>query len=158
MSGFSSTLNRGAIDASGFRFPERTIEIEVIPLAEITGRYVRGEVDFLKVDVEGAERNVITSAEWRAFRPRVVIVEAIAPLSNEPAWFKWEGLLFEAGYEFALFDGINRFYYRAEERELRESLSVAANVLDGYVTIHFRALQDRVSELEARLAAISTTG
>lgn len=72
-------------------------------------------------------------------------VEAIAPLSHEPTWFEWEGLLFEAGYEFALFDGLNRFYYRAEEPELQEPLSRAANVLDGYITAHCKALHDRVT-------------
>jgi hypothetical protein len=115
-------------------------------------------LDFLKIDVEGSERGVIESADWRAFRPRVVLVEAVAPLPGEPAWFAWESLLREAGYEFALFDGLNRFYYRAEEPELRQRLSVPANVLDKYVTVRFKALQDRAGELEARLAALATAG
>jgi FkbM family methyltransferase len=161
LSGFASTLNRSAIDALGFlgfRFPERAIDIEVVSLAEIAGRYAQRQVDFLKIDVEGSERGVIASADWRAFRPRVVLVEAVAPLSGEPAWFAWESLLREAGYEFALFDGLNRFYYRAEEPELRQRLSVPANVLDKYVTVRFKALQDRAGELEARLAALATAG
>jgi FkbM family methyltransferase len=93
LSGFSSTLNRSAISALGllgFRFPERAIDIEVVPLAEIAGRYAQRQVDFLKIDVEGSERGVIESADWRAFRPRVVLVEAVAPLSGEPAWSAWE--------------------------------------------------------------------
>lgn len=122
-----------------------------MPLSEITSRYAAPTVDFLKIDVEGGERGVIESAEWRAFRPRVVIVESIKPLTNEPSWFDWEGLLFDAGYCFALFDGLNRYYYRAEEPALRLDLSTPANVLDAYVTASFKSLQDRIHELESRL-------
>jgi FkbM family methyltransferase len=128
------------------------VEVERVPLSEITGRYAPHQVDFLKIDVEGAERSVIESAEWRAFRPRVVVVEAIKPITNEPSWFSWEGLLFDARYCFALFDGLNRYYYRAEEPELRSSLSVPANVLDYYVSASHMALVNRVAELESKSA------
>ena len=153
LSGISKTLNRAAIDALDLGFRSRDVEVDVMPLAEVTARHAHRDVDFLKIDVEGAERSVIESAEWHAFRPRVIVVEAIAPLSCQPTWFEWEGLLFEVGYEFALFDGINRFYYRAEEPELRPKLSVPANALDNYVTARCKGLQDRVAELEARLSA-----
>ncbi|MES2600178.1 MAG: FkbM family methyltransferase [Pseudomonadota bacterium] len=131
-------------------FSTKQIEVEVIPLSEITSRYAAPNVDFLKIDVEGGERGVIESAEWRAFRPRVVVVESVKPVTNEPSWFGWEGLLFDAGYCFALFDGLNRYYYRAEEPALRLDLSVPANVLDTYITASFKSLQDRLHELESR--------
>jgi hypothetical protein len=47
-------------------------------------------------------------------------------------WHEWEGILLANGYEFALFDGLNRFYYRREEPQLRERLSYPANVTDGF--------------------------
>jgi FkbM family methyltransferase len=155
LSGISESLNRTAIDALGLGFTERDVDVDVMSLADVTGRYAQGDVDFLKIDVEGAERSVIESAEWHAFRPRVIVVEAIAPLSCQPTWFQWEGLLFEAGYEFALFDGINRFYYRAEEPALRQRLSAPANALDNYVTARCKVLQDSVIALDARLAALT---
>lgn len=129
----------------------RQIEVEVMPLSEITSRYAAPNVDFLKIDVEGGERGVIESAEWRAFRPRVIVVESVKPVTNEPSWFDWEGLLFDAGYCFALFDGLNRYYYRAEEPTLRQTLSIPANILDTYVTAAFKSLQERCHELEMRI-------
>jgi len=132
-------------------FSTRQVEVEVIPLSEITSQYAPPNVDFLKIDVEGGERGVIESAEWRAFRPRVVIVESVKPVTNEPAWFDWEGLLFDAGYSFAMFDGLNRYYYRAEEPELRHNLSVPASVLDTYITAAYKRLQDRCHELESMI-------
>jgi hypothetical protein len=78
----------------------------------------------------------------------VLVIEAVKPQvpgcgqrGYEPAWFAWEGLLFARGYEFALFDGLNRFYYRREEPQLRELLSYPANVTDGFALMpgHFLA-------------------
>ncbi|EKS38273.1 FkbM family methyltransferase [Afipia broomeae] len=151
LSGLVDTTERLASFNAISDFDTKQIEVEVMPLSEITSRYAAPTVDFLKIDVEGGERGVIESAEWRAFRPRVVIVESIKPLTNEPSWFDWEGLLFDAGYCFALFDGLNRYYYRAEEPALRLDLSTPANVLDAYVTASFKSLQDRIHELESRL-------
>ena len=39
-------------------------------------------IHFLKVDVEGAEHQVLASADWTRFRPMVVVVESIESLST----------------------------------------------------------------------------
>jgi len=147
LSGFAETSHRTVIENAGFR-PHSTT-VDVVSLAEITARYAPPQVDFLKIDVEGAERFVIESAEWHAFRPRVVVVEALTPITHRPAWFGWEGLLIQAGYRFALFDGLNRFYHRSEEPELREPLSVPANILDDY---HQHSCRYHVSDSARRRA------
>ena len=152
LSGLVETTERLASFNAISDFSIRQIEVDVMPLSEITSRYAAPDVDFLKIDVEGGERGVIESAEWRAFRPRVVVVESLKPITNEPAWFDWEGLLFDAGYCFALFDGLNRYYYRAEEPSLRHNLSTPANILDSYITASFKSLQERCHELESRIS------
>lgn len=152
LSGLVETSERTIADNAILGFESTQVEVQLMPLSEITGRYAPHQVDFLKIDVEGAERSVIKSAEWRAFRPRVIVIEAIKPITNEPSWFAWEGLLFDVGYCFALFDGLNRYYYRAEEPELRSSLSVPANVLDYYVSASYMALVNRVAELESKFS------
>jgi len=108
-------------------------------LASISRQLPAGGVEFLKIDVEGAERDVLLGGDWRSFRPRVILLEAIKPkltanttATFEPTWFEWEGILFQNGYDFALFDGLNRYYYRREEPALRERLSYPANVTDGF--------------------------
>jgi len=150
LSGFIDETGRAAAAEAGYSV--RSSPKPVISLAELTSRYAaKREVDFLKIDVEGSERAVIESAEWRGFRPRVIVVEAVEPLSNRPSWFEWEGLLFAAAYEFALFDGLNRFYYRCEEPELREPLSVPANVLDKYVPAKLVELRNQLDQLKAQI-------
>src|SRR5262249_9660553 len=72
-------------------------------------------------------------ADFSACRPRVVLVEATRPNSTTPSHHGWEPLLLEAGYLFACFDGLNRFYVRGEDAHLLERLHAPANVTDDFV-------------------------
>lgn len=139
------TLDPAALARLGYAGTTR--KVPMTTLADITRQLDGRDVQFLKIDVEGAERDVILGGEWRAFRPRVIVIEAIRPKlpgsdphSYEPTWHQWEGLLFGHGYEFALFDGLNRFYYRREEPALRGPLSYPANVTDGFRLVHGHCL------------------
>jgi hypothetical protein len=76
---------------------------------------------------------VLAGADWSSFRPRVVVMEATVPKSDEPAHEAWEPMLFEVGYRFAMFDGLNRFYAHADEPALLETLAIPANVFDDFV-------------------------
>jgi len=137
LSTYCETFDKKVVADLGFQRTTRTVPMTT--LAEITRQLPAGEVEFLKIDVEGAERDVLLGADWRSFRPRVIVIEAIKPklpgcniYTYEPTWFEWEGLLLENGYEFGLFDGLNRFYYRREEPSLRAPLSYPANITDGF--------------------------
>lgn len=109
------------------------IEVPIWTLAQVVADHVAGPVDFLKVDVEGFEREVLAGADWSSFRPRVVVMEATVPKSDEPAHEGWEPMLFEVGYRFAMFDGLNRFYAHADEPALLQALAIPANVFDDFV-------------------------
>jgi FkbM family methyltransferase len=118
--------------------------MQVTTLAEVCSRYVVGAIDFLKLDVEGLEGNVIRGADWSVWRPRIVVVEA----NNVETW---EKVLLDAGYHFALFDGINRFYAPTEEHGLLDRLRSPACVLDDFIPA---PLARRIAELEDAVAAL----
>jgi FkbM family methyltransferase len=110
--------------------------IPVTTLARVCVQYVDRPIDFLKIDVEGCERDVLEGADWKRWRPRVLVIE-----TNN--YRDWEPLLLGADYLFALYEGINRFYVRAEDRHLLPILSTPANCMDQFeIHRYVRQIQD----------------
>ncbi len=118
MHGFSTTVAANAASASGMGAAVTTIAKPVRRLSDLCAEAGLSAVDFLKIDVEGAEADVIAGIDVARVRPRVVVVEAVAPGSMGPAWDHWEPALLGQGYRFAFFDRLNRFYVANEEAEL----------------------------------------
>ena len=114
-----STLNQDNADHfTNLGYPSKKITVDVVTLASICEKYCTKQIDFLKIDVEGWEKEVIEGGDWKNFRPRVVLLEAIKPNSNIGTWHLWEPQLLSLGYVFCYFDGINRFYIRQEDKDL----------------------------------------
>lgn len=118
MHGFSTTVEHHAKAASDLGARYVTERLPVRTLASLTAQHGVAQVDFLKVDVEGAEGDVLAGADWKRCRPRVVVVEAVAPGSMKEAWREWEPLLLAQGYRYTFYDGLNRFYVADEASEL----------------------------------------
>ena len=98
----------------GFSFDKT--QVRCARLDTLIEEHARGmrEIDFLKIDVEGAEGDVLRSFDPAEIRPTVILVEAISPIENRRNHEEWEPSLLDHGYVFAAFDGINRFYVTAE--------------------------------------------
>jgi FkbM family methyltransferase len=111
---FSTTIARHAESAKAFGVSYRTLRLPVVTLAGLCEAHGLDHIDFLKIDVEGAEADVLSGGDWDRFRPKVIVAEAVAPGTSEPAWDDWEPFLLAQGYRFALFDTLNRFYVAQE--------------------------------------------
>ena len=131
-----STISPGHLAELGpaYHGNHQRIEVEARTLADICTEFVTGDIDFLTIDVEGSEADVIKGADWMRFRPRLVVIEATKPWSSELNCENWEPYLLSQGYIFCHFDGINRYYLRREDADLAGQLSVPVNVLDSYIT------------------------
>jgi FkbM family methyltransferase len=116
--GFSSTVREHAAGAAQFGAGYTTVAKPVRTLASLCAEAGLTRIDFLKIDVEGAEADVIAGMDFARWRPRVVVVEAVTPGSMAEAWGAWEPALTAAGYRFAFFDRLNRFYVSDEAAEL----------------------------------------
>jgi FkbM family methyltransferase len=142
--------------AEGHGYPTGRAATRVTTLAHICAEHAAGRViDFLKIDVEGWERQVIAGNDWRRFRPRIVLVEATRPNSPEPAWADWEPILLANDYLFVWFDGLNRFYVRREDAPLKAHFTVPPNVFDDFILWDVARLdieRARVQEEHARLS------
>jgi FkbM family methyltransferase len=90
-------------------------------------------VHFLKVDVEGAEREVLEGFAFDKVRPWIVVVEANEPSSTRDVSEEWEPRLLSKSYKCVCYDGLNRFYVATEHLELQEYFNAPPNVFDGYI-------------------------
>lgn len=112
-------------------------------------------VHFCKIDVEGAEPEVLASVDLLDWRPWVLVVESTSPNSTEPTFEEWEPDVLASGYRFCLFDGLSRFYVADEHVDLAPLLERPATVLDGFrrpVEIQIEELDQRFRELSDRHA------
>jgi len=116
--GLSTTREDVAQKARAFGVNYQTRRVPVMTLAQLCENHNLGSIDFLKVDVEGAERDVLFGCDWQRFRPKVIVAEAISPMTSEPSWQEWEPFLLAQGYCFVLFDTLNRFYVGQEHPEI----------------------------------------
>jgi FkbM family methyltransferase len=118
--GFSTTVREHAAGAERFGAGFTTTRLPVRTLSALIDEAKLDRIDFLKIDVEGAEAEVLAGIDFARHRSRIVLVEAVAPGSMEAAWDAWEPLLTANGYRFVFFDRLNRFYVAEEETELAQ--------------------------------------
>jgi FkbM family methyltransferase len=118
--GFSTTMPAFAAQAANFGVGYSTRRVPMKTLASLCEEHNVPTIDFLKIDVEGAEGEVLAGNDWTRWRPRVVLCEAVAPGSMAENWNGWEPFLLGQNYEFMMFDGLNRWYLAREASDLRE--------------------------------------
>jgi FkbM family methyltransferase len=113
-----------------------TRTVEAKSLDEICAQNGVKEIHFLKIDVEGAEKDVLQSFSF-TIKPWIVVVEATLPNSNIDASLSWEYILTSNKYTFVYFDGINKFYLSDEKQELKSYFAYPPNVLDDFIIYPF---------------------
>lgn len=81
-------------------------EVEVKKLTTVFSEQHVESIDFMKIDVEGYEWEVIKGNDWDIYRPSVLCIEA----NHTTRLQKWHSFFDENEYEFVFFDGINEYY------------------------------------------------
>jgi FkbM family methyltransferase len=107
--GLSTTVGANAERSQVHGDSYRTVSLPMLTLAELCKCH-----GLDRIDVEGAEADVLAGNDWTRFRPKVVVAEAIDPATSSPAHALWEPILLAAGYHFRLDDTLNRFYVAGE--------------------------------------------
>jgi FkbM family methyltransferase len=118
--GLSSAIAANAESAKKYGAATRTIKKPVETLSALIDQACLGPIDFLKIDVEGAEPDVLAGLDLKRHRPRVILVEAVNPNNLAADVTAWEPGLLAAGYTFVFFDNLNRFYVANEHRALAQ--------------------------------------
>lgn len=126
------------------------IPVPVRTLNALCAQHVTGDIHFLKIDVEGFEREVLRGIDLRRWRPWILLIEALVPARLVPSHETWEPIVLGQGYRFTHFDGLNRFYVAEEHPELIPALQVQPNVLDDYVPAAQEEATHRAHRAEVR--------
>lgn len=137
--------------AGGVTFIRRTVKTRT--LASICDEYLTSEkpLHFLKIDVEGFEEQVLRGMDFQKWRPWIILIESA--FNIEP---KWASLILGAGYQFALHDGVNRYYVAMERRELLAPLALPPNILDDFKLCSGHFLSFPVVDTSAIQAALTS--
>ena len=109
--GMASTLSETVVAESNLTFKD--VEIEVDTLTNVITYYAPQEIHFLKIDVEGFERQVLEGYDFH-IRPWVICMESTKPNTEIPSYDEWEHILLDHGYVLKEAHGINRFYVDSE--------------------------------------------
>jgi FkbM family methyltransferase len=112
-------------------------------------------IHFLKLDIEGAEWDVLQSTDWNSVRPELLIAESSLPYTNIRRDAGWADHMKSFGYHEVFFDGINTYYLREESLARRAAFEVPVNVLDGICKFDPHQHQIRGSEHSVLINNIS---
>lgn len=96
----------------------RSVRVPLTTLGALLEAHT-GAIDFLVLDVEGAEADVLDGLDLSRHRPRVMLIEDNT-IGNNPALDRCVG----AGYTMAGEAGPNRVYIRSDEHALLERLGL----------------------------------
>ena len=122
--GLSTTIEAHAQAAQQkFDRPVKSYPVPVTTLRALCRQHAPPQIDFLKIDVEGAEQAVLEGNDWARFRPKVIVAEAVAPITLAPSWQDWEPTLLANGYRFSFADGLNRYYADADRPDIHDLLA-----------------------------------
>jgi FkbM family methyltransferase len=100
------------------------IPIKVTTLSKIFKQYKVESIQFLKVDVEGYEYEVLNGNDWAKFRPEVICIEANHIVKD------WRHILENNSYEKVFFDGLNE-YYADSSTNIKDKFDYVGHVVLG---------------------------
>lgn len=86
-------------EAAGYRVVEERA-LRTTTLSDLLGKHLQGRrIDFLSVDVEGLDAEVLGSNDWDAFAPEVVLAETLGQTVEEVQASSVARILGGQGYE-----------------------------------------------------------
>ncbi len=127
-------------------WPGVTIEVRMRRLSDVLDEHAAEKrIDFLKIDVEGLEMEVLQGAGLDRHRARVLVIESRLPVSIDmvdrvdevPDRFE-EHAAFLKPLDYALVyrDGTNSFYVAAEAAELARQFQRPPGVFDMFIHVN----------------------
>ncbi|MCF8007933.1 MAG: FkbM family methyltransferase [Methylovulum sp.] len=109
--------------------------IDVLSLADLLHEHrPSGDINFLKIDVEGMELEVLLGGEWNIFRPWVLCIERTQNIARQKTIITF---LESVNYTNCFYDGINDYFVANEKYDIWKYFSFARDVLMDGVPVNY---------------------
>lgn len=129
-----ATLEKN-VDDVDIRY-DRSEEVRVVTLDDILSEAGRPHIDFLSLDVEGTELDVLEGFDLPAYRPKLILIE------DKCQSLRKHRYLCRAGYRFIKRTGLNSWYIPKENARCRIPLGVRIEFFRKmYLGLPFRRFQ-----------------
>ncbi len=116
---------------------EKAVPVKITTLKRICEEYATDtDISFLKIDVEGMEKEVLEGMDFEHYRPKIIVMESTLPCTDIPNYEEWEDFLLKADYHFAYMHGINRYYVADERKELDARFEPWEKLAGRYCILH----------------------
>jgi FkbM family methyltransferase len=126
----------------------RNYAVRKTTLSKVLKDYNFFDIDFLKLDIEGAELSALAGLDLLTYRPKIIIVEIfngsyntvnISAINTKMKFFK---------YNYAYCDGINNYYVCYKYNFFERHFIYPINILDNYMRYSEFCLQSEINYLK----------
>lgn len=125
--------------AEELRAEGRTVSTTTVPsvrLDDVLAAHGLRDVQFLKIDVEGSELDVLLTLDLARTRPWIIVIEVVSGSAPSSARQAIRDHLEGHDYVHSYFDGLNDFYVAGEFADnLLKSFATPVNVTDDFVVV-----------------------
>jgi FkbM family methyltransferase len=163
--GLSSLFKSNATKANEQGFTSNIIKVKGEKLTNILNslNLASRQIEFLKIDTEGNEEDVIKSLDFKLYQPKVILVETVSPYLHENKSKIIDDLLITKDYKKVYFDGLNSYFIRLNQYEkLKVHFDTPVNIFDGFIKYkEFNLIENnnflvnKIKNLEASLLLTS---
>lgn len=117
-----STFSNQTVEDRGLQ-KNRVHKKKIITMTDVYDKYVaeKQPVHFIKIDVEGFEKEVLKGCDFSKVRPWIFVIESAKPGTQEDSYQEWESILLDNDYYLGYVGGINRYYVDASKEHLLEN-------------------------------------
>jgi FkbM family methyltransferase len=100
LNGFSRQLSENRSNSNTNYIIQEVIKVQVLPLSSVLDYHLpRGQhIDFMSVDVEGLDLEVLRSNDWSKYRPSFVLAEVLGSSLHEIGHSETGQLMSSVGY------------------------------------------------------------
>jgi FkbM family methyltransferase len=105
----------------------------LLTLTRILQHRALSAIHFLRINVAGAETELLKGLDLERIRPWIIVVRTAGANAVMSSRDSWEQVLTEHRYDFAHADGLNCFYVAQEQSRLKECLVKPPNTFDDFV-------------------------